>query len=622
MKLESKHKYWKFLPVGGKNIEQYVYQENGQRARFTENPDDPRGEISRFIDSNPDFSLLLMPPTSIECLRCASEYFDEVIIIDYNELRLNLFQEVSKGEFKTLLIKDEMDLRDHLSTHINKLSFGKVASFIPSRYARLDHKLRCLLKEELLKIQQEYCSFAVNRSLKSWHRTLNALENIKNIDEAIISLPNIHGKDAVIVGAGPSLDETVNKLSIYQDKYYVIATDGSLKTLLRNEIIPDFIVSCEDTVMSWQFFTGYLDKLTGVPLVAPFNANHYLLKNYPGPVCLSKEKVNEDWTENILNKLPEVNSGRCVGHMAYNLAIAIGAGRIIMTGFDLAFKGEVFHPKDMAIPYFHEMELPVPVTVTSIFGGEIRTDLSMKTYLKDFEYMIRKSGQDTIDATEGGALILGSKLKALDELTYNGTKSLLEFKIDKTGLKERFDSKRRKDVSFFESMASCFTSYLVQNSDQVNNAEKQADRNSAFALLEALLIEKESRNEHVEALLLPENYSKSDSWFLWALEKNVKLIKIGDLSALLHQVKAADIDHLYCINGQVPPDLMALTDIECTDIKTSELKTEYERSLWLKKYSILTSSSLYAFWDSMTPEHINVFEHESIKLIEKVANGN
>lgn len=622
MKLKSIHKCWKLLPVGEKSIKQYVYSEDGQRPRFTENPENPIAEISRFIESNQSFSLLLMPPCSLESIKFANENFQKVIIVDYNEERLGIFNEETEGIYSTFLIKEENDLRESLSFYVNELSFGNVTSFIPSRYSRLDHRLRCLLKEDLLRIQQEFCSFAANRSLKSWHKTLNAVENIKNIHESILNIPNIQGRDVVIVGAGPSLDDTVSKLQSKKSFFYIVATDGSLKTLLKNNIEPDFIVSCEDTVMSWQFFSGYIDLLKNVPLFTPYNANHYLLKNYKGPICMTRDRDFEEWAEGILETLPEVNSGRCVGHFAYNLAIALGAGRIIMTGFDLAFKGELFHPKDMAVPYFHEMDLPVPVTVMSIGGVEIRTDLSMQTYLKDFEYMIEKSQIQVIDATEGGALISGTDIIGIDEISGLRQKQSLNLSLEQVSTLKNFNEKRMYDRSFFEQLAYCFTSYLVQNSKQVKESDKSEDRNMAYSILESLLLTQEASCETNVAILLPESYSKKESWFIWALENGLKLLEQEPLSNLLQKVKMSGVSLLYCVNGEVPPDLMALTGIKCSDIKTCKDKNKYERSLWIKNYSIMTSPALLQFWKDTVPSQNQVFQNSSIKNVEKVGNGN
>lgn len=623
MKLECIDSCWKFLPAGGQDVKQCVYSEGEQRLRYTENPDDPVKELERFVDFNKNFSMLILPPCSLESVLYAHEHFENVLIVDYNEGRLALFKEITSNKFKTLLTPSEDELCQSLKEYDADLSFGKVVSYLPSRYARLDHRLKYLLKEGLLKIQQEFCSFAVNKSLKSWHRTLNAVENIKNIETSILSLPNIDGKDTLIVGAGPSLDDTVHKILEKQNSFYIIATDGSLKTLLRNNIKPDFIVSCEDTVMSWQFVNGCLDVLQTVPLVAPYNANHYLLKNYKGPLCITRSRVEEEWTTGIIDTLPEVNTGRCVGHYAFNLAIALGAGRIIMTGFDLAFKGDVFHPRDMAVPYFHEMDVPVPVSVESVDGGDIRTDLSMKTYLKDFEYMIKHTPLDVIDATEGGALIKGARIKSLNELSYDCIKKKpLSYSDKKNNLFESFNAKRAEQKEFYESLALCFTSYLVQNSKEIDSKEKTKDRELAFSILESLLMEPEHTKEFVEAVLLPKSYTRMDAWFIWALSKGLKLIEQDSLCSLLRKVKSAGVDCLYCINGEIPPDLAALTDIECKDIKTTEEKTVYERSLWLKKYSILTSEGLLGKWQDIVPGHIQLYRHESVNEIEKVGNGN
>ena len=622
MKLKSIHKCWKFLPVGEKSIKQYVYSENGQRPRFTENPENPIAEISRFAESNQNFSLLLMPPCCLDSVEFANDNFQKILIVDYDEERLAIFNEETEGAYPTLLIKGETDFRESLSSYANELSFGNVTSFMPLRYSRLDHRLRCLLKEDLLKIQQEFCSFAANKSLKSWHRTLNAIENIKNIKESILDIPKVEGRDVVIVGAGPSLDDTVSKLSSKQSFFYIVATDGSLKTLLKNGIVPDFIVSCEDTVMSWQFFSGYIDVLESVPLFAPYNANHYLLKNYKGPICMTRNRDLEEWAKGILECLPEVNTGRCVGHFAYNLGIALGAGRIIMTGFDLAFKGELFHPKDMAVPYFHEMELPVPVTVTSIEGDEIRTDLSMQTYLKDFEYMIEKSQIKVVDATEGGALISGTEVLGIDKLSGLSQKVPLSFYLKQVSLLKGFNQKRMSDSSFFEQLAYCFTSYLVQNSKQVTDRDKSADRNMAYSILESLLLPQEVSCETNVAILLPESYTKKESWFIWALENGLKLLEQEPICNLLQKVKMSGVSLLYCVDGEIPPDLMALSGIKCTDIKTSTDKNRYERSLWIKTYSIMTSPALLQFWKDTVPSQNQVFQNSSIKHVEKVGNEN
>ena len=200
-----------------------------------------------------------------------------MLVVDYNEERLAqvIFSE-------KLLVRCEDDFRNKLRDYSEALSYGDVISYLPQRYRSLDSELSHLLDDVLIQLQKEYCSFAVNKSLKRWHRNLNIIKNIQNERDLILELPDLKGLDAVIIGAGPSLDDTVLKLRQFRNRYCIIATDGSLKTLLNNGVFPDFIVSCEDSLLSWQFFREHNEGLNNVSLVAPYNANHYLLKKY-GP---------------------------------------------------------------------------------------------------------------------------------------------------------------------------------------------------------------------------------------------------------------------------------------------------------------------------------------------------
>ena len=591
-----------------------------KEQKFTENPENPILELKDFKEKNRKFSLLLLPPSSPETVEFALDNFEEIIVVDYCSRRLALFNEKTSFKFNTKLIKDSCDFRNWISGFSSYINFGKVTSYMPNRYARLDYKLRCILKEDLLEVQKEMCSFAVNRSLKGWHRNLNTFENIKNLNSSVFQLPSINRADAVIVGAGPSLDDTVSKLKKYKDKYYIIATDGSLKTLLRNQLIPDIIVSCEDTVMSWQFFDGYFDLLKDTPLVVSHNSNTYLIKNYPGPVCLSKNSNVEDWCSEFINHLPIIETGRCVGHYAFNLALSINAGRIIMIGFDLAFKGGVFHPKDMAVPYFHDMPVPVPVTVQSIHGDLLKTDLSMLTYLKDFEYMIKNSPVDVVDATEGGAFKKGSLITSIDKIKFHKKKEELKWISEEFASGDELISKIKSDVHFKEKLKLSFTSYLVQKSDTSSSLEKQADIHNSEKFLNALLEEEQPKNSNKTILVSSLDIIDSDI-SEWAEMNSIEIYKSKNLSEIIIRIKKEGIKSIYCLNGDICPDLLHLCDIQCTDIKTNAEACNYERALWLENYSVITSSDNFGFWRDFIPEKVNVSEVSFGLHAEKVNDG-
>ena len=385
---------------------------------------------------------------------------------------------------------------------------------------------------------------------------------------------------------------------------------------MKNGIKPDFLVSCEDTVMSWQFVNSSLEELTEIPLIIPTNGNHYLIKNYPGPVCLTIEKNSESWAKEIFTNLPEIESGRCVGHYAFNLAVYLNASRIIMTGFDLSFRGDVFHPVDMAVPYFHEMKLPVPVTVQGINGEQLRTDFSMQTYLKDFEFMIANTNINVIDATEGGALKRGTLIEPLDQINFNLHKEKYEITEITGPFKELFDNKFHSNRDYKESVIESFTSHLVQISGTEN--DKDNDWQSAEKLVHCLN-DDSSLNPSGEILIL--SGSKEDDDFVRkeARFAGLPVCESGELSELISKIRETAVQRVYCINGCIPPDLPAIEDIECIDIKTKPEQIFNERVFWLKRYSVFCWENDYEFWLDNTPEIIPVQKITSSQNVLKVS---
>jgi len=168
--------------------------------------------------------------------------------------------------------------------------------------------------------------------------------------------------EIVVVGGGPSLDFNVESLARHCGQVFTIASDGSLRTLLRNGVVPDVVVSLEDSPLSWRFATGHLDLLANVPIILPYRSNHVLVRGYPGPVVFVRVEEAVDWIDPFIRSLPFVRRGLCVGHFGFHLAQALQPERIVLMGFDLAFRGERFHPRDMPVQYYHDRPPPNPVT--------------------------------------------------------------------------------------------------------------------------------------------------------------------------------------------------------------------------------------------------------------------
>ncbi len=69
-------------------------------------------------------------------------------------------------------------------------------------------------------------------------------------------------KEAAVIGAGPSLDETMPLLKQNRDRFYVIATDTAYRTLYRNGIIADMAVTLDGQNASLSHFLGIVSPET------------------------------------------------------------------------------------------------------------------------------------------------------------------------------------------------------------------------------------------------------------------------------------------------------------------------------------------------------------------------
>lgn len=233
----------------------FVVSNPDSRTKFSENPKDPASELLSFYNENDSAKVLILPPCSKVTYELASKLFDHVLVMDTNKNRLRIFDAVVPTA-KGVCISSGEDLEQELLPYRKYLEHGQIRVYFPERYRKLDASLADLLECTVLSYQKKCASLAANRSLKRWHGNTNLILNLKSESKFLSSFPVLDAP-AVIVGAGPSLDLTVSTLKEYSDKAYIIACDGALQTLLKNKVIPDYIVSMEDTLMSWRFFTGH-----------------------------------------------------------------------------------------------------------------------------------------------------------------------------------------------------------------------------------------------------------------------------------------------------------------------------------------------------------------------------
>ena len=227
------------------------------------------------------------------------------------------------------------------------------------------------------------------------------------------------GYPAIIVSAGPSLDNNVEQLRKVQNRAFVIAVDTAMKTLLRHEIMPDILV-CIDSRKVPQFFEH--EDFKNIPLLLdveapPFvvekhsDSNYYIVSSYNALNCYANVLTGDAYGE--------AKQGGSVAHTAMSTAVMMGFKNIILVGQDLAFTGDKLHTKDAyddeELNKKHAQNNAFETWVEGVDGSRVRTDQSMVIFREWIENLIAsKPDVHFIDATEGGALIHGTEILSLE----------------------------------------------------------------------------------------------------------------------------------------------------------------------------------------------------------------
>lgn len=171
-------------------------------------------------------------------------------------------------------------------------------------------------------------------------------ENLKcNSIDKFFDKFNFNGETVIIVSAGPSLDENLEKLKSVSKKNVKIFVVGSaLKALLNNEIKPDMVCIIDPNEIIYNQIKG-CEELD-IPLCFLSTASNLTISNYKGPKYIF---YNDLRNNNIV-----INTGKSVATAILSIAIKGNANKIIFLGQDLAYIGNKSHcdlyPYNSGIP--------------------------------------------------------------------------------------------------------------------------------------------------------------------------------------------------------------------------------------------------------------------------------
>ena len=261
----------------------------------------------------------------------------------------------------------------------------------------------------------------VNKDTESFFSKKMVINSVKNMlyikDSRMIG--DYVGKipvdiPAIIVAAGPSLDKNIMELKKAKGKAFIIAVDTAIRHLVKYEIMPDVMVTL-DTAKPANYMNDAVVK--DIPLFCGLESNNEIMQFHTGMKIWFKGGVFlEQLYQRYKKVFPPYNPGGSVATAAFAICCALGFERIVFIGQDLAYQGDVTHAGGEVSRVLNE-EHGIQM-VEGIDGKPVKSRHDWVIYLDWFEEAIQdmKDKIEVIDATEGGAMIHGSRLMTLNEV--------------------------------------------------------------------------------------------------------------------------------------------------------------------------------------------------------------
>lgn len=292
--------------------------------------------LEKILQNRPTGILILEP--SLSWYKFFFSHFDYSLLIQKAEL--------------FFYNQDPEHISAFLHQHYTPLLEGNFNLFLQPVRGKTDKQI-LIWKEKidsfLYQIKGEYSTQAFFG--KKWFR--NCLLNLFHVPKQKVVIPALN--EAVIIGAGPSLNQNIKKLKSLQGKIPLIAVDTALPLLNQGGVIPDIVISMDAQSYSYLHF-----------LKKPLQASLFLYDLCSSPF-ISRQGKQRLFCHNrhplaayLAEKVPFMQAlNPCAGNVsAYALALAKEkeASCLYLCGMDFQFKNLIPYARESYIDDYFRLK--------------------------------------------------------------------------------------------------------------------------------------------------------------------------------------------------------------------------------------------------------------------------
>lgn len=352
---------------------------------------------------------------------CKEIFIHALSVLDLNDLPLDLLKNI-------FLEFQPDDLGNHLTHFVNSISKETLIVVMPGYERCFSSQYKRFNQEFVQRLKNRKLSLSINSAYeKLW--TINSAINFPKV----IKTPNIlldvdkshfEDKPALLVSAGPSLEEEIERLKYIKEKglAYIFAVGSAVKALAGNDIHPDAVCAYDPNFLTQFTYKEIIDlNITNIPFIFGSTVGPETVRTYPGPrahMIIDQDTVSPYYLSHPKERLEMLSDAASIAVVTLELLMKLGCNPIILVGQNLAFKNDKLYAKgiyDDKIKSSNQRVKDATLKAEDVYGGKVFTEDCFNRMRFQMELYIRIFSQrQVVNTTKGGAKIKGADFIPLE----------------------------------------------------------------------------------------------------------------------------------------------------------------------------------------------------------------
>ena len=275
---------------------------------------------------------------------------------------------------------------------VNSLVFSPLHSVDEAYYDKMRNELlrQYLVIRPLMEVN-------IRTAINLQENTLLNLKHMAYAPDIGVMKNEFEDVPFILVGAGPSLDESIEFLKFAQDKAIIVTTNSPLRKLVNSGIKPHLVVTADPMPPTLAGFQGV--DVSDLVLACPHSAYPKIIEKFPGRIiswCTFNPIV--DYLKSKTNQglsTPIMEQGTVSG-CVLDISSLLGCKKVLFIGQDMSVRddGKYYTDdssySDSGAHYYtgsKGQRLPGNTQET------VHVEQRLFVYLKTFEQFIREKGQ-------------------------------------------------------------------------------------------------------------------------------------------------------------------------------------------------------------------------------------